>query len=186
MSEENVAIRLKVFIDHLGISSSLFADKCGIPRPTLSQLLNGRNKKVNDVLVGQIHAAYPDLSIVWLLFGEGSMLVSDSSRESDDSSENAEISDSQPISGEDKGIQAIQADRLESVGNKVYAPVGGRVGNKELESMIAERDALIKELQKEIESMKKNPRKVTQITVYYDDTTFETFSPTPGFNRGRN
>ena len=81
MSEENVAIRLKVFIEHLGISSSLFADKCGIPRPTLSQLLNGRNKKVNDVLVGQIHAAYPDLSIVWLLFGEGSMLVSDSSRE---------------------------------------------------------------------------------------------------------
>ena len=114
------------------------------------------------------------------------MLVSDSSRDSDDSSENTEISDSQPISGEDEGIQAIQTDRLESVGNKVYAPVGGRVGNKELESMIAERDALIKELQKEIESMKKNPRKVTQITVYYDDTTFETFSPTPGFNRGRN
>ncbi|GFI58835.1 hypothetical protein IMSAG025_02299 [Muribaculaceae bacterium] len=29
----------------------------------------------------------------------------------------------------------------------------------------------------EIEKMRKNPRKVVQITVYYDDSTFETFYP---------
>ena len=33
------------------------------------------------------------------------------------------------------------------------------------------------ELQMEIEKMRKNPRKVVQITVYYDDSTFETFYP---------
>lgn len=31
----------------------------------------------------------------------------------------------------------------------------------------------------EIENLQKNPRKVTQITVYYDDSTFETFFPAP-------
>ena len=32
-------------------------------------------------------------------------------------------------------------------------------------------------LLKQIEKMRANPRKVTQITIYYDDSTFETFYP---------
>ena len=35
----------------------------------------------------------------------------------------------------------------------------------------------IKELQSQIETLRKNPRKVSHITVYYDDSTFETFFP---------
>ncbi|MDE5586438.1 MAG: hypothetical protein K2I92_08940, partial [Muribaculaceae bacterium] len=35
----------------------------------------------------------------------------------------------------------------------------------------------ILELQLQIEKLKKNPRRVAQITVYYDDSTFETFIP---------
>ena len=38
-------------------------------------------------------------------------------------------------------------------------------------------DAKNAELMREIEKMRKNPRKVIQITVYYDDSTFETFYP---------
>ena len=32
-------------------------------------------------------------------------------------------------------------------------------------------------LMKQIEAMKQNARRVVQITIYYDDSTFETFSP---------
>ena len=71
MSDQNIAIRLKFLIEELGISNSQFADECNISRPTLSQLVTGRNKKVSDVIISQIHKAYPDLSILWLLFGEG-------------------------------------------------------------------------------------------------------------------
>lgn len=74
MEDANVAIRLKGFIDSQELSHSQFADKCGIPRPSLSQILSGRNKKVSDVMVGQIHKAFPELSILWLLFGEGDMI----------------------------------------------------------------------------------------------------------------
>lgn len=45
MEEYNVAIRLKGFIESQGLTNSQFADRCGIPRPSLSQLLTGRNKK---------------------------------------------------------------------------------------------------------------------------------------------
>lgn len=66
--------RLKLFLEYLGIPVTQFADNCGIPRPTLSQLLNGRNKTVRDEIIAKIHEAYPQLSIMWLMFGEGSMV----------------------------------------------------------------------------------------------------------------
>ena len=74
MDVDNVAIRLKGFIESRGLTHSQFADKCSIPRPTLSQLMSGRNKKVSDLVVGQIHKAFPELSVLWLLFGEGEMI----------------------------------------------------------------------------------------------------------------
>lgn len=69
-----IASRLKEYIDSMGIQTSQFADACGIPRPSLSQLLNGRNKKVSDKVIRQIHEAFPSLSVLWLLLGEGPML----------------------------------------------------------------------------------------------------------------
>lgn len=66
--------RLKRYLDSRQISITQFADECGIPRPTGSQLLAGRNKKVSDEIIGKIHAAYPELNVVWLMFGEGNMV----------------------------------------------------------------------------------------------------------------
>lgn len=67
--------RLKFFMDSNKIAISQFADTCGIPRPTMSQILNGRNKKISDELISKIHAAYPNLSVLWLMFGEGEMAI---------------------------------------------------------------------------------------------------------------
>lgn len=81
----DIVDRLKQFIDYLEIPVTKFADNCEIPRPTLSQLTNGRNKSVRNELVEKIHRAYPDLSMIWLMFGEGDMLHN----------ENIEISEAQ-------------------------------------------------------------------------------------------
>ena len=72
----DIISRLKRFLEQNGISNSQFADTCEIPRPTLSQLLNGRNKKVSDEVISKIHAAYPALNIMWLMFGDGEMFDS--------------------------------------------------------------------------------------------------------------
>ena len=71
----DIVIRLKEFIARLGISVSTFADNCGIPRPTLSQLLNGRNRKISNEVLEKIHRAYPQVNMSWLMFGEGDMFV---------------------------------------------------------------------------------------------------------------
>lgn len=65
--------RLNKFLETNNISKSQFADSCEIPRPTVSQILGGRNKKISDDIIGKIHKIYPSLSITWLMFGEGEM-----------------------------------------------------------------------------------------------------------------
>ena len=70
----DIVSRIKEFLQLMGIANSSFADICGIPRPSLSQLLNGRNKKVSNEVIDKIHAAYPELNMMWLMFGDGDML----------------------------------------------------------------------------------------------------------------
>lgn len=195
MEQDNVATRLKVFMDSKELSNSQFADSCGIPRPTLSQLLSGRNKKISDVLIGQIHKAYPELSVLWLLFGEGEMLVSPVGVSSDDESvveidspegdffmvedrtgvfnaENGFTNASRADNSHDSqaGLQKYRKENgLNNGVNKIQHGL-----NQQIESTY--KNAVLLE---QIEKMRANPRKVTQITVYYDDSTFETFYPGP-------
>lgn len=67
--------RLVQFMNSTGLSSSQFADTTGIPRPSLSQMLHGRNKSVNNQVLAKLNAAFPNLNILWLLFGQGEMLL---------------------------------------------------------------------------------------------------------------
>lgn len=67
--------RLKFYMDSSQLTISQFADRCGIPRPTMSQLMNGRNKRISDEVINKVHNAFPDLSILWLMFGEGQMTM---------------------------------------------------------------------------------------------------------------
>lgn len=177
--EENVATRLKFFLDSEGLSNSQFADSCNIPRPTLSQLLSGRNKKISDVLVGQIHAAYPKLSILWLLFGEGTMLKYDQSEkgtlyESEASSQDNSRSNSQNFFHNTNFMTDGSGQ------NEFRKENGVKSAIEDSEVLIIQRDNALKriaDLEREIMKLKTRPRKVVQITVYYDDNTFETFAP---------
>lgn len=179
MDTDNVAIRLKGFIQSQGLTNSQFADNCGIPRPSLSQLLGGRNKKISDVIVGQIHKAYPELSVLWLMFGEGKMMV-----------DNRVTEASKPQADRNIGQEGIMApdlfaDNAELLNNESDAenyrnvkPLNMPQQTIKQPDIQAERvNKKTMELMQQIEKMKKNPRKVSQITIYYDDSTFETFYP---------
>lgn len=186
MSEQNVASRLKTFIESQGLTYSQFADSCGIPRPSLSQLLTGRNKKINDTMVGQIHSVFPDLSVVWLLFGEGEMLNSTSYQPSGFSSTDGNedgIFDSDMFTVDDgtknaakkiifSGNETSPSKNSKEIG--LNAPHNTSLSPDYKDEKLSAR---IKELTSKLDFLTKNPRKVKQITVYYDDSTFETFIP---------
>ena len=185
MSDTNVAERLKTFIESKGLSYSQFADTCGIPRPSLSQILTGRNKKISDLLVGQIHNMYPELSIMWLLFGEGQMEVWQN--QDGDSKKR----DTGGYLFRDEDLEGLNKNHSQD-GQKIFFSSGKTEGAKNSREMgvneygnipqvvdykVEKLQAKIKELQGQIDNLKKNPRKVSHITVYYDDSTFETFFP---------
>ena len=183
MSDTNVAERLKTFIEKKGLSYSQFADTCGIPRPSLSQLLTGRNKKINDIMVGQIHNMFPELSVVWLLFGEGQMenINIDKSGENGNSEERNYYDGLFSFEHDDPENEkkiVFSSERPEK--NEILKGEGLKrsQGDFQVAEFKVERlQSKIKELQSQIDNFKKNPRKAVQITVYYDDNTFETFFP---------
>lgn len=208
MDNDNVAIRLKGFIDSEELSYSQFADKCGIPRPSLSQILSGRNKKISDVIIGQIHRAFPALSVLWLLFGEGSMTSENNigaSYSGDDmSSENEkdvydqadsvfteeghlDYASGVAFSDEDSNLasDSVRPGFKDGkfAGNcavnvnfqNVKALADPQKALQQAENQLLEAKNKISELQMQIEKLRQNPRKVSHITVYYDDSTFETF-----------
>lgn len=203
--DETVASRLKLFIDTSGLTSTQFADMCGIPRPSLSQILSGRNKKISDILVGQIHRAFPDLSVVWLLFGEGPVKIGYSRNFTDNKSlkENLGVYPSEDIFGSprkdnpdsinfgtDNSNIGDDTTKLASMNQTNRS--GGKMQNENsnltslksydnsvnsADNQVFESDLKILDLTRQIEQMRQNPRKVLQITIYYDDSTFETFIP---------
>ena len=161
MEEHSVAIRLKHFMEYSELSNSQFADRCGIPRPSLSQLLSGRNKKLSDVVVKQIHDAFPQMSVLWLMFGEGDMLMPP------------------PINP----ALASEAEKFMDVGvdddseaNLKDLSVPQIVSNMPLNQQVSHSYTNVVPLH-EIAKVGANPRKVKSITVFYDDNSYETFIP---------
>lgn len=71
----DIVDRLKLFMANLNYSSSQFADTANIPRPTLSQIITGRNKKISNEIFAKLHDSFPELNMMWLMFGDGDMLV---------------------------------------------------------------------------------------------------------------
>lgn len=108
----DVVSRLKYFMDSSGLTISQFADTCNIPRPTMSQLINGRNKRISNEIFDKIHNGFPNLSILWLMFGEGQMLVN----------ENIEISEPQnAILDNDLVAERADDERVGSLQSSLFA-----------------------------------------------------------------
>lgn len=200
MNDSSAAIRLKHFLEFTGLTNSQFADRCGIPRPTLSQLLSGRNKKLSDQVLRPIHLHFPNLSLVWLMFGEGEMLVGgdDTAKSADlstangtaatapgnaedplfdtDSFSDGSASDVMNAPDTSKGV-GNPSDRsaFHHESNSSWDEAGRMEANKEEEAVY--RRTPPRGYHRERTDPVASPRKVRSIMVYYDDNTYETFYP---------
>jgi transcriptional regulator with XRE-family HTH domain len=67
--------RIREILKARQLTPTQFADAISIARPIVSHILSGRNKPSLEV-VQKIIAAFPDLSLPWLLSGVGEMLAS--------------------------------------------------------------------------------------------------------------
>ena len=63
--------RLKKIMEHHQLTASLFADKIGVQRSSISHILSGRNKPSLDFIL-KVTNIFSDVDIYWLLNGKGS------------------------------------------------------------------------------------------------------------------
>lgn len=179
----DIVSRLKIFLSHTGISNSTFADTCDIPRPTLSQLLNGRNKKVSDELITKIHNAYPALNIMWLMFGDGDMLVPNAN--SMPSPTNAQPAENREKSTATETGKEQRAPYMTSISfgddepdfqPQVPSSTPVSAISAALQNMARNTGAPSAGVKKEAERPSAD-RRVTSIMVFYSDNSFEEFVP---------
>lgn len=185
----DIVSRLKKFISHLNIPVTQFADTCGIPRPTLSQLLNGRNKKVSDEFIGKIHDAYPSLSVLWLMFGEGDMLHDKNIATSEpqtgsifdfNSDEDVSTKEVSPRIDFNSDIKENEPDNFSGI-NESPAPKTRQEipQNNSHNSTFGVELPEKSDKQNTITFSADQHKKIVNIIVYYNDNSFESFVPNP-------
>lgn len=178
--------RLIEFIKYSGLSSSQFADKAGIPRPTISQLLHGRNKSLNNQILSKLDEAFPELNLMWLLFGRGDM----------QNTGNIKISEQQKSS--EIGIDIFEDIDEQPIDNVVQSKIDFSISDKS--GVIYEENARIESERPVLSGISENTkqetpfslgqlpltssntpvnesRKISSIIVVYSDGSFETFKP---------
>lgn len=173
-ADNSLIDRLKIFITFTGLSNSQFADRAGIPRPTLSQLIHGRNKSINDLLLRKLHDGFPSLNITWLLFGLGNMQEDSNIEfskaqneyfsESDDS-EHADIDDTGSLFSQ----QILDSKKSES--RNIHDTKG-------VADSLSPFHTLLKDTPPHTSSRTAdNEKKIKSIIVFYTDSSFEVFTP---------
>ena len=192
METEGIASRLKQLINFLELSDSQFADRCGISRATLSLLLSGKNKKISDVMLSQIHEAFPNVSIMWLLFKEGNIETTQSpSSINGNNPSQGELffSENEPdlftgYRGGSFSDEKFNENSISQASDTEGENNSNLTGLKNFENKLQE--AINKGFERyfknyfnngDLDNLSEKNRKIRQITVYYDDSTFETFSP---------
>lgn len=155
----DIVSRIKTFLSLNGIAYSIFADKCDIPRPTLSQLLNGRNKKISNEVLDKIHVAYPELSMMWLMFGEGEMM--------NEIGKNITNLQSSIFDENEEFNEDIESDDIKQ--NHVQD------ANPVVEALQSLSMNMVKTQDKSGSS--ENEKRIVNIMVFYSDNSFESFVP---------
>lgn len=180
----DIVSRLKTFINHINVPVTQFADNCNIARPTLSQLLNGRNKKVSDELIGKIHDAYPMLSVLWLMFGEGDMLHGKNNEISEpqtpsifDLSESDNVIDEQvtPSIDFNKNFAVSTSEKFETESTPSMSRKNEDFNNSTENS--ANDNTSTDNNSGTITFNPDHGKKIVNIIIYYSDNSFESFVP---------
>lgn len=123
----DIVARLNSFINQLGMPITQVADSCGIPRPSMTQLLKGRNQKISDDVLRKLHVRFPRLNILWLLCGEGDMLLDGNNETSEAQTGHEMNAEAAELSVNQMSQQTIDFGNKSSSADTVLADFGSTV-----------------------------------------------------------
>ena len=144
--------RLKKIMERENLTPGNFADKIGVAPATISHILSGRNKYPSAEVLLRMHDSYPDVDLNWLLTGEGMM-----------------------VKGNPDSLFTGSLFPPENPINSIKSTLSSE-NRKEISSDNLPNDdkPIVKQ---EIIYKEKPARKIAEIRIFFDDGTFETFTP---------
>lgn len=148
--------RIKRLMESQHLSQKAFAQFTGISEGTLSGVLNDRTRPTLQI-VEAVHNRFPNISLEWLLYGVGNMEAISADAKTEDEP------DVQGANPSVNGTSQVSSSPLFSVQHASQTP---SFQHMPLNS------------QKEVVKIIDKPaRKITEIRVFYDDQTWESFGP---------
>ena len=159
--------RIKQIMEDQHMTQQVFADFLQQSPATLSSIFNGRTRPTLNV-VEAIKKKIPNINTDWLLWGSGEMYLTSSPSSAEPVSDVSEIHS--PVQEAtidfDSPAPAFHNSGNFHANGTPSAPASHGVKNTRSEKPY-----------EEIKIIDKPPRHVTEIRVYYDDQTYETFVP---------
>ena len=153
--------RLKLIMDDKGLNNGEFAKEIGVVQSTISNIFGARGTNPSTDVLLRLHKRYPNINLEWLLTGEGTMY-------SDGTPEPDALRPDQP-EGSDYPLFAENAEFPEpgtgEAKNRREMPLGNPAGQAK---GIVRQEIVYKE---------RPPRRITEIRIFFDDNTYETFRP---------
>lgn len=144
--------RLLQLLEKEKISSAEFADRIGVQRSNVSHILNGRNNP-GFSFIQKVLETFPKVNPRWLIMGEGSIETS---------------SLSSPKSMERNLFSVLETGITEPVSKpEVKVEVHNKNSTENTE----------KQTLKQPEIIVSSSKKIVRVLFFYDDNTFEDFSP---------
>ena len=153
--------RIKQLMEDQHMTQQVFADFLDQSPATLSSIFNGRTRPTLNV-IDAIKLKIPNINIEWLLYGLGDMYVT--------SNHAPQEKVSPPQQSAQEGMINFDTPPSPTPNIRVVtAPT-----NVYQQGVKSTHPEYVRE---EIKIIDKEPRRVTEIRVYYDDQTYETFVP---------
>ena len=145
--------RIKKIMESNHMTQKIFSQFTGISEGSLSGVLNNKTRPTLQ-MVDAIHKHFPQVSLEWLLYGVGSM-------ESGSATLDDDISEARPsgIPGDPSSSSPLLFDMSQQPTEPRY--VGDPSGLP----------------QNQVKYIDRPQRKITEIRIFYDDQTWETFTP---------
>ncbi|MCD8293187.1 MAG: helix-turn-helix transcriptional regulator [Prevotellaceae bacterium] len=171
--------RIKLIMEREGLAAGVFAENIGVAQATVSHILSGRNKFPSMEVILKLHKRYNDINLEWLLTGNGLMSNTDmdSARTDGDGGNDAARTAAASPSAVNAGEFAFETPSL--FAQNRMNPAEGTTGaeNRKENGLEMPVEATKEIVKQEIIYKERPPRKITEIRIFFDDNTYETFEP---------
>ncbi|MBO7419257.1 MAG: helix-turn-helix transcriptional regulator [Bacteroidaceae bacterium] len=140
-----------MILERVKLTPGNFAVQIGVSQATISHILNGRNKNPSAEVLLRLHETYPDIDLNWLLTGEGMMV-----RDNPDSLFTGTLFDDNLIKPTKSASETENRKEMPSE------------SAQNADNTIVKQEIIYKE---------RPVRKIEEIRIFFDDGTYEAFTP---------